>query len=118
MITQVRRLSAAGLQRIAGHFNEVDAQSQEVVSALRNLDSQRNLIRSSRDRLYRLSRAWEPTLHDWAQSDLLTDVAQWHLIDRTYRFLAPRYMPVQEWQAVLAAQHGVRPKPIGAVMNW
>jgi hypothetical protein len=118
MITQVRRLSAAGLQQIAERFNELDAQNEEVMSALRNLDSQRDLIRSSRDRLYRLSRAWEPTLHDWEQSDHLTDVAQWQLIDRTYHFLAPRYMPVQEWQALLTGQHVARPKPIGTVMKW
>ena len=82
------------------------------------MESQRNLIRSSRDNFYRSSRAWEPTLHDWEQSDHLTDVELWQLIDRTYHFLAPRYMPVQEWQAFVTGQRHARPKPLGAVMTW
>jgi hypothetical protein len=117
-ITQVRRLGVAARQQIAKRFSEIDAQSQEVVTALRNIDSQRNLIRTGRDALYRLSRAWEPILLGWEESGRLAETALWQLIDRTYRFLAPRYMPVQEWQAFLAGQQPTRPKPIGIVMKW
>jgi histidinol dehydrogenase len=118
MITQVRRLGDTALRQIAKRFDELDAQSQEVLTALRNIDSQRNLIRSSRDGLYRLSRAWEPILQGWEASNELSGPALWQLIDRTYHFLAPRYMPVQEWQAFVAGQRRARPKPIGTVMTW
>ena len=86
-------------------------------TALRNIDSQRSLIRSSRDWLYRLSRAWEPILQDWEEAAGLPEAELWQLIERTYRFLAPRYMPVQEWQAFVSGQRHGRAKPIGSVMT-
>ena len=118
MITQVRRLSGAALHQIAERFSEIDTQSREVVSALRNIEGQRSLVRSGRDVLYRLSRAWEPILQAWEKSGRLNESALWQLIDRTYRFLAPRYMPVQEWQAFVAGQRLARPKPMGSIMRW
>jgi hypothetical protein len=118
MITQVSRLSNTALRQITKRFEDLDAQSQEVLTALRNVDSQRNLIRSSRDGLYRLSRAWEPILQGWEAAGDLSGPALWQLIDRTYHFLAPRYMPVQEWQAFVVGQRRPRPKPLGAVMTW
>ena len=118
IITQVRRLSNTALRQIAKRFDELDAQSREVLTALRNIDSQRSLIRSSRDGLYRLSRAWEPILRGWEASGELSGPALWRLIDRTYHFLAPRYMPVQEWQAFVAGHRRARPQPLGSVMTW
>jgi hypothetical protein len=118
MITQVRRLTTTAVKQISKRFEELDAQSQEVLTALRNIDSQRNLIRSSRDALYRQSRAWEPILQGWEGSGAMPWSALWQLVDRTYRFLAPRYMAVQEWQAFVAHQRRSRPKPLGNVMAW
>ena len=118
MLTQVRRLSNIGLNQIADRFAELDAHSQEVMTALRNVDSQRSLIRSSRDWLYRLSRAWEPILQAWSDATDLPDPELWHLIERTYRFLAPRYMQVQEWQEFAAGQRRGRPRPINSAMTW
>jgi len=118
MLTQVRRLTAAALVQIISRFDEVDAHSHEVISALANLDSERSLIRSSRDWLYRLSRAWESILQDWDDIAGLPDGELWKLVERTYRFLAPRYMPVQEWQAFVTGGRRARSKPTGAVMTW
>ena len=118
MLTQVRRLSTAGLQQIAARFAALDSYSQGVVTALRNIDGQCNQVRASRDWLYRLSRAWEPILQDWEEATGLPDAELWQLIDRTYRFLAPRYMPVQEWQAFVSGQRPGRAKPMGSVMTW
>jgi hypothetical protein len=118
MLTQVRRLSAAALQQITARFDALDNLTREVVDALAHLDNQRNQIRSSRDWLYRLSRAWEPILQDWEDSGELEDAGLWQLIERTYRFLAPRYMAVQEWQAFVAGQRPGQRKPVGPVMTW
>ena len=118
MNIQVRRLSQAALTQIASRFDEIDAQTSEVVAALRNLDSQRSFVRSSRDWLYRLSRAWEPLLQAWDDAAELPDLQALRLVDRTYRFLAPRYMAVQEWQAFVNGRPRGRPKALGAVMTW
>jgi len=118
ILTQVRRLSNVALKQISARFADVDNQTHEVVTALRNIDSQCSLIRSSRDWLYRLCRAWEPILREWDEAGGLPDTELWHLLERTYRFLAPRYMAVQEWQALLSTQRRGRPKLTGSVMTW
>ena len=56
-LTQVRRLTNAALKQIGHRFEELDAQTGEVMAALRNTDSQRTFIRSNRDWLYRAQRA-------------------------------------------------------------
>jgi hypothetical protein len=93
-LTQVRRLTAKALREIRRRFDDLDAQTGEVMSVLRNADSQRAFIRSNRDWLYRSLRAWEPILGEW---DPVQDACPRGLLARTYRFLAPRFMSVTEW---------------------
>lgn len=118
MLAQVRRLGTIAVDQLGARFADIDAHSQEVMTALRNLDGERSLIRSSRDWLYRLSRAWEPLLQAWDDSAGLPDDALWHLIERTYGFLAPRHMRVQEWQDYVGGMRRGRPKPMGTAMTW
>lgn len=116
-LTQVHRLGEIARNQIAARFDEVDAQTGEVMAALRNIESQQAFIRSNRDLLYRSLRGWEPILADWETQETLLDESFWALIGRTYHFLAPRYMPVQEWHAQTAARprRGARP---GSAMAW
>ena len=100
-LTQVRRLTAAALKQIAHRFDELDAQTGEVMSALRNSDSQRTFIRSNRDWLYRAQRTWESLLGEWDHAGISFDEGMMQLLSRSYQFLAPRFMPVTEWVAVL-----------------
>ncbi|HEX5326077.1 MAG TPA: hypothetical protein VFW75_05375 [Acetobacteraceae bacterium] len=97
---QVKRLSAIALQTIAGRFEELDGQTSEVITALRNVESQQALIRGHRDWLYRSQRAWEPILREWDVADEING-GPLTLLHRTYRFLAPRFMPVTEWISTL-----------------
>jgi hypothetical protein len=96
-LTQVQRLSGVALRQISVRFDEMDAQTGEVLAVLRNADSQRAFIRSNRDWLYRAQRAWEPILSAWDQADGTIDDGLFALLARSYRFLAPRFMPVTEW---------------------
>jgi len=91
-LNQVRRLATRALRDISLRFDDMDAQTGEVMSALRNADSQRSFIRSNRDWLYRSLRAWNPILTEWEETK---DLRQ--LFVHTYRFLAPRFMSVTEW---------------------
>jgi hypothetical protein len=91
-LTQVRRLITKALREIRRRFEDLDAQTGEVMSVLRNADSQRAFIRSNRDWLYRSLRAWDPILREW---DATNDLRG--LFSRTYSFLAPRFMSVSEW---------------------
>jgi len=100
-LTQVRRLTAAALKQISHRFDELDAQTGEVMAALRNADSQRTFIRSNRDWLYRAQRAWQSLLTEWDRAGISFDEGMMLLLNRSYQFLAPRFMPVTEWVAVL-----------------
>ena len=95
---------ASGCKGIAGRFDELDAQTGEVMAALRNVSRQREFIREHRDWLFRSQRAWEPILAEWAAFDESDAPEQlWALVGRTYHFLAPRFMPVTEWQSSFRA---------------
>jgi hypothetical protein len=96
-LTQVRRLTGIALREFERRFEQLDAQTGEVMATLRNASSQRAFIRANRDWLYRSQRAWQPVLDDWDDAAGEFDEGSRALLGRTYRFLAPRYMPVTEW---------------------
>lgn len=113
--SRVTRLAITARQTFQERFDELAAQTGEVMSALRNMESQQAFIRSIRDQLYREQRAWQPILDGWAASDPAEEVP-WDLIMRTYQFLAPRYMPVTEWTP---ASRNMRPAgKQAAAMSW
>lgn len=115
---QVSRLASIAMRGIGARFQEVDAKCDNVMGALRDADGQRDFIRASRDWLYRTRRAWDPIICEWAAVQDGASDTSWTLISRTYQFLAPRYMAVQEWQSVHGARGAAKPRPIGAVMHW
>jgi len=96
-VTQVRRLIGLALKDLTRRFDELDAQTGEVMATLRNANSQRSFIRTNRDWLYRTQRAWQPILSEWESVQAGSDEGSRALLTLTYRFLAPRYMPVTEW---------------------
>jgi hypothetical protein len=117
-LTQVHRLGEAAAAQLAGRFQEVDAQTGEVMAALRNIESQQAFIRSNRDLLYRALRGWEPILAGWVALPTLLDDAFWGLVARSYQFLARHYLPVQEWQTPGAVRRVRRSKAPDSAMTW
>ena len=116
VVTGVRRLTGTAVAHLQARFEDLDAQTGEVVALVRNLDNHRDFIRAHRDWLYGSLRGWEPILVEWERAGADWNEATQRLIERTYRFLAPRYMPTQEWrQAAQAAAERAR-APQG--MTW
>jgi hypothetical protein len=109
-LTQVRRLAGIALKQITHRFDELDAQTGEVMAALKNAESQRAFIRSNRDWLYRTQRAWEALLAEWDVAGSSFDEGMMLLLGRSYQFLAPRFMPVTEWTS--AARPANKEKPV------
>lgn len=114
-LTQVRRLIRVALREIARQFDDLDAQTGEVMAALRNADRQRAFVRTGRDWLYRSQRAWQPIVDDWDAAGTNYDEVSRSLLISTYRFLAPRYMPVTEW---LSPARSDRNKAPVRQMTW
>ncbi len=115
-LTQVRRLTATALKQIGHRFDELDAQTGEVMAALRNADSQRVFIRSNRDWLYRTERAWHSLLGEWDVAGIGFDEGILPLLNRSYRFLAPRFMPVTEWASL--TRPNSRKRDMARQMVW
>jgi hypothetical protein len=108
-LTRIRRLAHLALDQLASRFGEVDSQTGEVIATLRHAERHRSFIRSHRDWLYRSSRAWAPILAEWDGAMIGLDDATWTRLNRAYHFLAPRFMPVQEWFSS-GAEPGLRKK--------
>ncbi|MBC7637810.1 MAG: hypothetical protein H7251_19665 [Acetobacteraceae bacterium] len=121
-LQQTTKLSVAATAAISQRFSEIDAQTSEIMAALRNPASQRAFIRSNRDSLYRSQRAWEPILLAWEAAGPVTvrelDEQGWRRITKTYHFLAPRYMAFKEWQSAFGARSSRRVSKIDTAMTW
>jgi hypothetical protein len=114
-LTRVGHLAAVAVTHIGRRFDELDAQTGEVMSALRNTDGQQAFIRSNRDWLYVTQRAWHPLLVEWDVAGISFDDGIAMLLNRTYRFLAPRFMPVNEW---VASSRPTQKQEINTRMKW
>ena len=113
---QVVRLISVGYRQIRSRFEDVDAQTGEIISMLRNIESQRCFIRSNRDWLYRSQRAWDATLQGWQTPQRVIGDGTAALLAQTYQFLAPRFMPTTQWQ--VAHQPKRRRVDPAARMTW
>jgi hypothetical protein len=104
-LVQVVRLASAAVSELEAQFAAVDAKTADIIAMLQDLERQRDALRPARDQLYSAFLGWEPILKAWGSmpSSLQKEPdGVWKTIDDTYRFLAPRYMSVQEWQSYLA----------------
>lgn len=117
-LARIRRLARLAVDQIAGRFTAVDVQTGEVLATLRHAERHRSFIRQHRDWLYRSSRAWEPILAEWDSVVPGQDEALWARLNRTYQFLAPRFMPVQEWLSMGAQPKPQQNRPRENIMVW
>lgn len=117
-LAQVQRLSKLALNQFALRFAEIDGQTGEIIATLSHVDAQRTFIRSNRDWLHRSRRAWDPVLAGWRPPPYLLDEAAWKLLATTYHFLAPRFMPVTEWQSFIASQPKRPLRKTENVLHW
>lgn len=90
-LKRVQELHRTGVDEFTDILREADAQTGEILSALKTVERQVAYIRKSRDTLYALLLQWEPQIT--ASADLRphrtpeTDKA----LAELYRFLAPRF---------------------------
>lgn len=116
-VDQVARLSQRALKLYQDYFDQVDAQTGEILSMLKNIDNQIEYIRTVRDELYRRLIVWEDLIRIWKTVFVIRSDEVTNRIRDIYQFLAPRYMQVNEW--VLVTKRGFeKAKPVGGVMRW
>ena len=111
---QVVRLSSLAIRDLRGRFADLDLRIEDLMGTLDRIDGQLAFIRSCRDWLHRSLRAWSPVLDRWEEAPPIMFPGIGDLLQLTYRFLAPRYMPTTEWLS--SSRRNPRPPP--ARMIW
>jgi len=99
-VQQVQALARLGNKEIMGRFDEVDVRLDDILAMLRDLPTVVAGLRRQRDWLFRTNRAWSGVFADWAAAPKRFDEFLLKIIERTYAFLAPRYMSFQEWTVI------------------
>ncbi len=104
-VKQVQALTKRGLKDITHRFDDVDAWLDDLLGLLRDPEAAVAWLRRQRDWFFRTNTAWEPIFADWGNAPTSFDDFYWKVVERTYSFLAPRFMSFQEWTSII-----VKPK--------
>ena len=97
-LSRVQILLGKGLAEFSGMLMNIEAQTGEVLSLVRNIDSQVRFIRNVRDQLHRGLMAWSEVAARWRDLPVERSQAAEDAIQRLYRFLATRYAPEKKWK--------------------
>ncbi len=103
-ITPVSRLSHIAMTGFRRDFEDVDAQTGEIMAVLKNIGAQIKYIRTNRDDLYRRFWAWKEIVEKWEAHPARRTRNCEDLLQETYRFLAQRFLPQNEWELFTKAQ--------------
>lgn len=79
-------------------FDQVDAQSGEIISLLRNLENQIAFIRASRDDLHEKMMIWDDLIELWATLPVERSIEIEGKLRDLYRFLARHFIVEKQWQ--------------------
>lgn len=115
---QVARLSQRALAMFQDYFDQVDAQTGEILAMLKNIDNQIEYIRSVRDALHQRLIPWDDFIRIWKGVFVVRSDETISRIRELYQFLAPRYMQVNEWVLVTKRGTQAKAKPIGGILRW
>ncbi len=113
---RVARLMKLAVDGFDDTFSQTDANTGEIMSVLKNIDNQVSYIRKARDLLYRQLVAWEDIIVEWENQPAQRAMKVPDLLRDTYRFLAPRYMPVDDWK--LYTKLSIQDEEPKSTMTW
>lgn len=94
------RLQSHATQSVRDMFAAIDSRVDDIVALVRDVEPQRHWIAGKRNELYRISRRIIPIARRWDAIIPGNDHATRDLLLDTYRTLARRFLPQQEWARV------------------
>jgi hypothetical protein len=103
-LTPVSRLCKIAMDEFRSSFEDVDAQTGEIMAVLKNIGAQIKYIRTNRDDLYRRFWAWKEIVDKWEGQPAKRTRAAETVMMETYSFLAQRFLPQNEWELFSKAQ--------------
>ncbi len=116
-INPVIRLLGIAIKEYRKVFDELDANICEIVSVMRNIERHTEYIRHTRDYLYCRLMAWDEIFSRWGEIQVRRHRDNENLLRDTYSFLAPRFMPEDEW-ILLSKLHENRSANSKTEMRW
>jgi len=96
-ITPLKRLFKIVLGEFNDSFDQLDAQTGEILSALTNIAPVSRFIRQNRDDLHRRLWAWDDLIADWRDVTPNRSIKAEQRLGELYHFLAQRFLPRDEW---------------------
>lgn len=108
-VQQIIRLIRPPLQAYSNQFDQVDAQTSELVAALKNMDNQIHYIRESRDELHQKFMVWDKMYDKWKTVEIEVGEEPLELIHDTYRFAAHNFLQPKAWQLNISSSAGIKP---------
>jgi hypothetical protein len=100
VVKQVQSLARKGLAEISTRFDTIDVRLDDILRMLQDMAPAVAWLRQQRNWLFRTNHAWGAVFTDWANAPSHLDDFLWKVIERTYLFLAPRFMSFQEWTVI------------------
>jgi hypothetical protein len=79
-------------------FDQVDAQTCEILIVLKDVARQVKLIRNARDELHYGFMVWDGIVEQWAAQTIERGEEAEDLIRETYKFLARNFQQTQDWE--------------------
>ena len=96
-VQRVRTLMEPPIRDFSFIFDQVDAQTGEILTVLRSYDKQINFIREMRDELHKKIMIWDEVIETW-ELDLSTrSKGIREAVQSTYRFVAYNFPQAQDW---------------------
>jgi hypothetical protein len=97
-LSRIRMLFKKPLREYDSIFEQADAQTGEIVGALKDFNTTVGFVRKIRDDLRARLLEWEELLASWDGVELERSMKVEHLCKQTYRFLANRFMESKVWE--------------------
>lgn len=97
-ISRMQGMLKKPLRQYDSIFEQADAQTGEIVGALKSFDTTVAFVRKTRDDLRMRLMEWEELLQAWDGVPIERSQAVEQLQKQTYRFLASRYIETKVWE--------------------
>lgn len=95
--TRAAQLLAPVFARYRSAFENIDAQTAEVIAALKNIDNVIGFVRKTRDNLHGETLIWSEILDTWRAADLDKRNEANRAVLGLYRFAAQNFLETQSW---------------------
>lgn len=96
-IDRVQALMTAPVKKLAELFEQLDANTEELIQLLKKFEDTVAYVRRMRDELHQRLMRWDELIGAWANATTERSRANERLVRQTYRFVARHFPQTSEW---------------------